>query len=72
LIKERVKDFKIQGAKLPTKAYPRGIKALKNLAPAKPHNLALLLMIEDTLVGIEATLLNTPRVSLIPNLPSGE
>jgi hypothetical protein len=55
LIKERVQEFKIQGAKLQTKAYSRGIKALKFFAPAKPHRIALLLMIEATLVGMDAT-----------------
>jgi hypothetical protein len=59
LIKERVQEFKIQGAKLQIKAYARGIKALKNLALAKPHRIALLLMIEATLVGMDATLRKT-------------
>jgi hypothetical protein len=59
LIKERVKGLKLQGAKLLTKAYSCGIKALKNLAFAKPHNIALLLMIEATLEGMDATFLKT-------------
>jgi hypothetical protein len=59
LIKERVQEFKIQGAKLQTKVYSRGIKALKNFAPAKSQRIALLLMVEATLVGIDATLRKT-------------
>jgi hypothetical protein len=56
LIKERVQEFKIQGAMLQTNAYSRGIKALKFFAPAKPHKIALLLMIEAIIVGMDATL----------------
>jgi hypothetical protein len=44
---------------LQTKSYSHGIKALKNFAPAKPHKIVLLLMVEATLVGMDATLLNT-------------
>jgi hypothetical protein len=57
LIKKKSSEVKLQGAKLPTKAYSRGIMALKYLAPAKPHNRALLLIIEITLTGMEAMFL---------------
>jgi hypothetical protein len=59
LIKRELKEFEIHGAKLQTEAYSRGIKALKFFAPAKPHKIALLLMVETTLVGMDDTLLNT-------------
>jgi hypothetical protein len=42
---------------LPTKAYSRGNMALKYLAPAKPHSRTLLLIIEITLIGMEAMFL---------------
>jgi hypothetical protein len=57
LIKKKSLEVKLQGEKLPTKAYSRGIMALKYLAPAKPHSRALLLIIEITLIDVEAMFL---------------
>jgi hypothetical protein len=57
LIEKKSLEVKLQGAKLPTKAYSHGIIALKYLAPAKPHSRALLLMAEITLIGVEAMFL---------------
>jgi hypothetical protein len=41
------------------KVYSRGIKALKYLSPAIPQRQALLLIIDKTIMGIEATFLKT-------------
>jgi hypothetical protein len=57
LIKKKSLEVKLQGAKLPTKAYSHGIMTLKYLAPAKPHSRALLLIIEITLIGMETMFL---------------
>jgi hypothetical protein len=59
LNKKKSLEFKLQGAMLPTKAYSYGNMALKYLAPAKPHSRALLLIIEITLIGMEAMFLKT-------------
>jgi hypothetical protein len=56
LIKKENIEFRLQRSEAPdTKVYSCGIKALKYLAPAIPQRAALLLMLQITSVGIEAT-----------------